>query len=98
MIYASVERVCLAAAVTAFLALAPSPARAQAKPAPAGAPRAAAPLEVIQLRDNFYAIVGAGANIALQIGPDGVVVVDTGSGQRSADVIAEIKKLTTRPV
>jgi cyclase len=98
MIHAPVERVCLAAVVTAFVALAPSPARAQAKPAPATPPRAAAPLEVIQLRDNFYAIVGAGANIALQIGPDGVVVVDTGSGQRSAEVMAEIKKLTTRPV
>ena len=32
--------------------------------------------------DNFYVIVGAGANIAVQIGPDGVVVVDTGSGER----------------
>jgi cyclase len=98
MIYTLVERVCLAAVVPAFVALGPLPAGAQAKPAPAAAPRAATPLEVIQLRDNFYAIVGAGANIALQIGPDGVVVIDTGSGQRSADVIAEIKKLTTRPV
>ena len=98
MIYTQVERVCLPAVLAAVVALAPSPARAQAKPAPAAAPRATTPLEVIQLRDTFYAIVGAGANIALQIGPDGVVVVDTGSGQRSADVIAEIRKLTTRPV
>ena len=73
-------------------------ARAQAKPAPAPAPRAAAPLEVVQLRDNFHAIVGAGATIAVQFGPDGVVVVDTGSGERSADVVAEIRKLTPRPI
>jgi glyoxylase-like metal-dependent hydrolase (beta-lactamase superfamily II) len=52
----------------------------------------------VQLRPDFFAIVGAGANIAVQTGPDGVVVVDTGSGERSADVVAEIRKITTRPV
>src|SRR5688572_14812603 len=97
MTYASVERIGLAALAAALIAGTPA-AHAQAKPPQTPAPRAAAPLEVVQLRDNFYAIVGAGASIAVQLGPDGVVVVDTGSGQRSADVIAEIKKLTTRPV
>jgi glyoxylase-like metal-dependent hydrolase (beta-lactamase superfamily II) len=58
----------------------------------------AAPLEVVQLRPDFYAIIGAGANIAVQIGPDGVVLVDSGSGARSAEVIAEIRKISPRPV
>ena len=98
MVYVSGETILRGLAAVALVALTASVSNAQSKPASAAPPRAAAPLEVIQLRDNFYAIVGAGANIALQIGPDGVVVVDTGSGQRSADVIAEIKKLTTRPV
>jgi glyoxylase-like metal-dependent hydrolase (beta-lactamase superfamily II) len=71
-----------------------APGRAAAPPAP----QAPAPLEVVQLRENFYVIVGAGANIALQSGPDGVVLVDTGSGQRSNDVIAEIRKISTRPI
>jgi glyoxylase-like metal-dependent hydrolase (beta-lactamase superfamily II) len=88
----------LAAVAFMLLAIAPAAAFAQARPAPAAAPRATAPLEVIQLRDNFYAIVGAGATIAVQLGPDGVILVDTGSGERSADVLAEIRKLSTRPV
>jgi glyoxylase-like metal-dependent hydrolase (beta-lactamase superfamily II) len=88
----------LAAVAFMLLAVAPAAALAQAKPAPAAAPRATAPLEVIQLRDSFYAIVGAGATIAVQLGPDGVILVDTGSGERSADVLTEIRKLSTRPV
>jgi cyclase len=58
----------------------------------------AAPLEVVQLRPDFYAIIGAGANIAVQVGPDGIVLVDSGSGARSADVVAEIRKLSPRPI
>jgi cyclase len=106
MIYVPAERVCRALGVAALIAVTPlaagaqaKPAPSQAKPAPPPAPAAAAaPLEVIQLRDTFWAIVGAGANIAVQIGPDGVVLVDTGSGQRSAEVLAEIRKLTPRPI
>ncbi len=58
----------------------------------------AGPLEVVQVRDNFHVIVGDGANIAVQTGPDGVVLVDTGSGARSAEVLAEIRRLTGRPI
>ena len=68
--------------------MAPAAARAQARQ----------PLEVIKLRENFYAIVGGGATIAMQFGQDGVILVDTGSGERSADVVAEIRKITTRPI
>ena len=85
-------------AAVAVLALAPAVANAQGRPAQTAAPRTPSPLEVIQLRDNVYAIVGAGATIAVQFGPDGVIVVDTGSGERSADVLAEIKRLTPRPI
>ncbi len=35
-------------------------------------------LEVLQLRSNFYMIAGAGGNIGVQVGEDGVVVVDAG--------------------
>ena len=33
-------------------------------------------LDVIQVRPNFYMIAGAGGNIGVQIGSDGVVVGD----------------------
>ncbi len=37
-----------------------------------------AALDVVQIRPNFYVIAGAGGNIGVQIGPDGVVLVDAG--------------------
>jgi cyclase len=63
-------------------------------------PRAGATgdLEVLQLRPNFFMIAGAGAHISVQIGDDGVVVVDSGSAARADAVVAAIKKLTTRPI
>lgn len=67
------------------------PIAGQARPAPE-------PLEVIQIRPQFYMIAGDGANVAVQVGPDGAVVVDTGSGARAEQVVAEIRKLTPRPV
>ena len=33
-------------------------------------------LETVQLRPNFYMIGGAGGNIGVQVGSDGVVLVD----------------------
>jgi cyclase len=55
-------------------------------------------LEVLQLRPNFYMIVGAGGNIGVQVGPDGVVVVDAGSAAKADAVVAAIKKRTDRPI
>jgi cyclase len=59
---------------------------------------AAGDLEVLQLRPNFFMIAGAGAHIAVQIGDDGVVVVDSGSAASANAVVAAIKKLTTQPI
>src|SRR5436190_2455838 len=55
-------------------------------------------LEVLQLRPNFYMIAGAGGNIGVQVGVDGVVVVDAGSAGVSDTVIAAIKKITSQPI
>jgi cyclase len=55
-------------------------------------------IEVLQVRPNFYMIAGAGANIAFQIGADGVVVVDSGSASTADAVIAAIKKVTAQPI
>jgi len=51
-------------------------------------------LAVVQVRPNFYMIAGAGANIGVQTGPDGVVLVNTGTREASADVQAKIRELT----
>ena len=55
-------------------------------------------LEVVQLRPNFYMIAGAGGNIGVQIGTDGVVLVNTGTQEASADVLAAIRELTRAPI
>jgi cyclase len=55
-------------------------------------------LEVLQLRPNFYMIAGAGGNIGVQVGVDGVVIVDAGSAGVSDAVIAAIKKITSQPI
>jgi glyoxylase-like metal-dependent hydrolase (beta-lactamase superfamily II) len=55
-------------------------------------------LGVYQIQPNFYMIAGAGSNIGVQIGPDGVVLVDAGTADMSDRVVAAIKKLTDRPI
>jgi glyoxylase-like metal-dependent hydrolase (beta-lactamase superfamily II) len=55
-------------------------------------------LQVLQLRPNFFMIAGAGGHIGVQIGDDGVVVVDAGSATRADAVVAEIRKLTALPI
>jgi len=55
-------------------------------------------IEVIRVQPNFYMIAGAGGNIAVQIGPDGVLLVDTGAARMTERVLAEIRKLTSQPI
>ena len=55
-------------------------------------------IEVLKLRPNFFMIAGAGANIAVQVGELGAVVVDTGSGHATDRVLEEIRKLTSLPI
>jgi glyoxylase-like metal-dependent hydrolase (beta-lactamase superfamily II) len=55
-------------------------------------------LEVLQVRPHFYMIAGAGGNIGVQVGDDGAVVVDAGSAPMAAAVVAEIRKISPRPI
>jgi cyclase len=55
-------------------------------------------LEVLQLRPNFHVVFGDGATISVQAGPDGVVLVDSGSAQMPDRLLAAIKSLTDRPI
>jgi glyoxylase-like metal-dependent hydrolase (beta-lactamase superfamily II) len=43
-------------------------------------------------------LVGAGANIAVQTGEDGVLVVDTGAREAAADVLTAIRTLSDKPI
>jgi cyclase len=56
------------------------------------------PLETIELRPDFHVIFGAGANISVQSGRDGVILVDSGSGDASEFVLSEVRRLSNRPI
>lgn len=55
-------------------------------------------LDLLQLRPDFYMIAGAGGNVAVQIGKDGVVLVDAGSADKADALVAAIRGLTDRPI
>jgi glyoxylase-like metal-dependent hydrolase (beta-lactamase superfamily II) len=55
-------------------------------------------LEVLEVRPTFFMIAGAGANIAVQVGDDGVVVVDAGSAASAPAVVAAIKRIAPKPI
>jgi cyclase len=55
-------------------------------------------IHVLQVQGSVYMLVGDGSNIAVQIGEQGPLVVDTGTGQLADKVIAAIRKLSDRPI
>src|SRR5579862_3544391 len=55
-------------------------------------------LDVIRVRPNFYMIAGAGGNIGVQIGSDGIVLVNAGTEAASDQVLAALRKLTDLPI
>ncbi len=66
--------------------------------APQTAPAPSSSLEVLEVRPSFFVIAGAGANIAVQFGEDGVVVVDSGAAASAPDVLAAIKRISPSPI
>jgi glyoxylase-like metal-dependent hydrolase (beta-lactamase superfamily II) len=64
------------------------------------APQPSVPGEIktFHVQGNVYMLVGAGANVAVQIGQDGVVVVDTGAAPMRDKVLAAIRQLSTKPI
>jgi cyclase len=62
---------------------------------PEDQPQRLAPGEVkaVHVQGNVHMIVGAGANIAVQVGEDGILVVDTGDAGTSDKVLAAIEQI-----
>ena len=82
---------CSLLSIALLLALGAWTGSASAQPAPRD-------VEVVQLRPNFYVIGGAGGNVVVQIGPEGVILVDSGSTTRADEVLAAIRQLTPLPI
>jgi cyclase len=66
-----------------------------AAPAPSAAQQE---LEVVRVRDNIYVLVGQEANTTVQIGADGVLVVNTQTAAMAPKIIEAIRKLTDQPI
>ncbi len=51
--------------------------------------------EVIPVQGNIYMLAGAGANISVSLGRDGVLLVDSGAPQMGDKVLAKVRELAT---
>jgi cyclase len=83
-------------AVGAAAVQAAQPARrGQAAP-----PAAPPPLELVteHVRGNIYMIGGNGGNVTVQIGNEGVLIVDSGFAQNAQALLAEIRKLSKEKI
>ncbi len=61
-------------------------------------PSFAQDVATLHVQGGVYMLVSAGANITVQIGPDGVLVVDPGPVPLAPRVMAAIRKLSDGPV
>ena len=59
---------------------------------------AAVELSVIPVQGNVYMLAGAGGNVSVQIGDEGILLVDTQFAPLAPRIMAELRKLSTRPV
>jgi cyclase len=55
-------------------------------------------LEVLEVRPSFFVIAGAGSNVGVQVGEDGLVIVDAGSAAAAPGVLAAIKRISPKPI
>ena len=61
-------------------------------------PQPGDPLEVIALADGFSLIKGAGGNITVMDGEDGLLIIDTGYKQMAPQVLATLREISETPL
>ena len=82
----------IASSAAAFAQNPPPDPPTPAEPAPDGV------LEVIKVQGNVWLVAGAGGNIAVQAGDQGVVIVDTGAAALTDEVLAAVRGISTAPI
>jgi len=55
-------------------------------------------VEIVKVRKNFYMLTGGGGNVGVQIGSDGIVLVNSGAANASERILAALKTLTDLPI
>jgi cyclase len=65
--------------------------------APEAAP-ASGDVRAVPVQGNVYLLVGAGGNMAVQVGDDGVLMVDAGSAGMADTVLRAIRRLSDKPI
>jgi glyoxylase-like metal-dependent hydrolase (beta-lactamase superfamily II) len=55
-------------------------------------------VHVLHVQGNVYMLVGAGANITVQAGDDGVLIVDTGTAGMSQKVLDAVRSISDKPI
>jgi glyoxylase-like metal-dependent hydrolase (beta-lactamase superfamily II) len=91
-------------AVLALAALAIVPARAQQAPtmtaltAPWPEIVKVEGIEILHVQKGIYVLAGGGGNIAMQVGDEGVTLVDSGDVGQTDKVLAAIRHITKKPL
>jgi cyclase len=90
----SVRVAALAAVGSALLLVhAGGPSTASQRPA-----TAADNLEILEVRPTFFVIAAASGNVGVQVGDDGVVIVDTGSAADAPGILSAVKRISAKPI
>ena len=55
-------------------------------------------IEVLPIQKGAYLLAGAGGNIVAQVGPDGILLVDSGTPEMSEEILAALGSLTDAPI
>jgi len=55
-------------------------------------------IQTIHVQGNVYMLAGGGANVTVQVGNEGVLIVDTQSEQLAPKIVAAIRKLSDKPI
>src|SRR5258705_7030472 len=86
----------MAVAVDAAGGTSPDRVLAQQRPAVRAADGGA--LDTIQIRKNVWVIFGAGRNVPVHLGEDGVILVDSGSEAMAERTLEAVRAITKAPV
>src|SRR5260370_5885384 len=63
-----------------------------------GGPAGSHGVEALPVQGNIYMLSGAGGNTTLQVGPTGVLIVDTQTAPLTERVLTAIRKLSSKPI